>query len=83
MQDISLIVYSVFFGILFSRTDFLERVKHFLQGTNCKLLAKGLDCPFCCSFWSGIIFGLIFDFDNTLLIACSSSVLGYFIAKGD
>jgi hypothetical protein len=77
----SLIV-SIFLGLLISRTDFLEKLKKYLLEKNCRLLVKGMDCPFCSCFWCGLLVSFIFDFNDFILISASSAVLGFFIAKG-
>jgi len=78
----TLLITSVFLGLLISRTDFLEKLKKYLLDKNCKFIVKGMDCPFCSCFWCGLLLSNIFDFNNFILISAGSAVLGFFIAKG-
>lgn len=76
------IVVSLFIGILISRTSLLEFLKKKLLDLGFETIVKGLDCPFCCCFWSSLILSLLFDIDHTLFNACLTPVLGFYITKG-
>lgn len=83
MNSIELIIVASSLGILISRTTLLEKVKVFLTEKNITLIVKGLDCPYCSSFWSAVILNAIFFSDVQTLIVNSlcSALLGYFVAK--
>lgn len=77
-----IIIVSLFIGILVSRTTLLEFFKKIMLDRGFDTIVKGLDCPFCCCFWSSLILSLIFDIDNTLFNACLTPVIGFYICKG-
>lgn len=75
------IVVSLFLGVLVSRTTFLEFLKKKLLDKGYNTIVKGLDCPFCCCFWTSLILSLIFDIDHTLFNSCLTPVIGFYICK--
>lgn len=77
-----IIIVSLFLGILITRTTFLEFLKKKLLDKEYHTIVKGLDCPFCCSFWISLILSLIFDIDNTLFNACLTPIIAFYICKG-
>lgn len=78
------IIVSLFIGILVSRTTFFEFLKKKLLDKGFDTIVKGLDCPFCCCFWSSLILSLIYDCDIEHIIfnVCLTPVIGFYISKG-